>query len=462
MELRPYQKEDVEFLKGLQAAGCFNEQRTGKTPTALMTVKAKGLADERVLVITTSSALFIWQDEYERWLGKPCSVVAGTPTRKKKIISEWTHGLIISLGSLKETAKNPGYLPEILKMNPQMVIFDEAHNARNTETRAFASIHRLVKIPHKLALTGTPAYGRQYDIFAVLSFLYPNVFRSKYSFLNEYFDQTQTTIWTKDSTGRPMPRVIKEYTNFKKGKDLELQRFLDSHCTQRKRKDVMQWLPEKDKQIIRLPQTDEQIKSIKELMETFETGDVVTQGVLDRLTRVRQICVDPTLLGIKSASPKTQFILDYIQDNPDTPVIIFSNFTAYLWKLTEELHNKRIKYAMIVGDVSPNKRAIFQKDFQSGKFNVFLINIQAGKEALTLDRAEAMIFTDAYAPVGAMEQAEDRFIATSEKFKDKPHTIYYLTMKDSFEEHIIDLLQQRKTETEIINDFRNQLNNIRR
>ena len=33
-KLRPYQKEDAVFLSQLPSACSFNEQRTGKTPTA--------------------------------------------------------------------------------------------------------------------------------------------------------------------------------------------------------------------------------------------------------------------------------------------------------------------------------------------------------------------------------------------------------------------------------------------
>ena len=33
--LRPYQIEDVKFLSARKNCACFNEQRTGKTPTAL-------------------------------------------------------------------------------------------------------------------------------------------------------------------------------------------------------------------------------------------------------------------------------------------------------------------------------------------------------------------------------------------------------------------------------------------
>ena len=40
-KLRPYQEIDVEFLSQLPCAACFNQQRTGKTPTALNVIKKK-------------------------------------------------------------------------------------------------------------------------------------------------------------------------------------------------------------------------------------------------------------------------------------------------------------------------------------------------------------------------------------------------------------------------------------
>lgn len=303
-----------------------------------------------------------------------------------------------------------------------------------------------------MALTGTPAYGQPKDIWSILHFLRPELFKSYYKFCEEYLQKEILYIYI-----RGMKQSITEYGNFIPTKQKDLQILMNTFCTQRKRKEVMQWLPEKDKQTVRLPLTKEQEKYLKELEKTYETEDVVTQGILDRLIRYRQICLDPMLINLKSKSPKTEYILNFIKENPDTPMLIFSNFTQYLTKLFETLKENKIKTAMIIGDVPAVKRNQYQKDFQDGKFNVFLINTMSGKEALTLDRAEAIIFTDLYPPIGAIEQAEDRFVATTEAKKEKPHTIYYLIMKNSYDETLLSLLQKRKTETEIINNFKEQL-----
>lgn len=452
--LRPYQIEDVNFLCENNAVGCFNEQRTGKTPTALMCIKKRGLENSRVLIVTTASTVYQWADEYETWLGKPCVACCGTPTQKSNIINEqWTNGLVISLHSLKETANRQGYLDAVLKLKPSMIILDEAHQIRHCSTWAAKTAFKLSKIPIRMALTGTPAYGEPKDIFAILKFLFPQTFTSEYKFYQYYMKPTELCFYV---SGRLVRKI--EYKSFYPQRQIELQNFLNRYCTQRKRKDIMEWLPEKDKQIIKLPLTKQQNKYLQELKDTYATENIETIGVLDRLIRYRQIALDPMLLDLKSESPKTQWILDFIEDNPDTPILIFSNFTSYLTRLFEILQKHKVKEAMIVGSVDAKTRNKFKNDFQDGKFNVFLINTMSGKEGLTLDRAEAIIFTDLYPPVGAIEQAEDRFVATTIEKKDKPHVIYNLIMKDSFDEVILDGLKQRKTETEIINDFKSQLN----
>jgi SNF2 family DNA or RNA helicase len=164
--------------------------------------------------------------------------------------------------------------------------------------------------------------------------------------------------------------------------------------------------------------------------------------------------LDPTLLELQGKSPKTEWILQYLSDYPDKPVIIFSKFTSYLNKLSITLGSKSIKHGMIIGatDVKWRKKEVDW--FQQGVINILLINIDAGKEGLTLDKAETTIFTDKYPPVGDIEQAEDRFVATSEDKKDKPHTIIELCIKNTYDEQLYSLLEKRKSETDVINDFK--------
>ena len=155
--LRKYQRDDAEFLASIPYSACFNEQRTGKTPTALEVIKLRRLQEERILIITTASSLFQWKEEYETWLGKNCVVCTGTPTNKLKAIGSWTNGLVVSLDSFKETASRSGLIEPILSREPKMVILDEAHKIKNPKSANAKAIFKTRHIPYRLALTGTPA-----------------------------------------------------------------------------------------------------------------------------------------------------------------------------------------------------------------------------------------------------------------------------------------------------------------
>ena len=83
--LRQYQREDVDFLKTLACAGCFNEQRTGKTPTSIVSFVERGIT--KILIVCTNSALYTWAKEFTLWSnGLPAVVASGTPKQKQKII----------------------------------------------------------------------------------------------------------------------------------------------------------------------------------------------------------------------------------------------------------------------------------------------------------------------------------------------------------------------------------------
>lgn len=143
----------------------------------------------------------------------------------------------------------------------------------------------------------------------------------------------------------------------------------------------------------------------------------------------------------------------FLKDNPDTPVIIFSKFTSFLKNISEELDLPHL----IIGETSKVDRNRNKTMFQEGKINQLLINIDAGKEALTLDRAEVAIFLDKYPPAGDILQAEDRFVATTEDRKDKPHTIIEVMMKGSYDEVIYHMVRQGINTTDLINNYKTYL-----
>jgi len=448
MKLRPYQEEDVAKLQTKNAFLVANQQRTGKTPTALMACQRYGAA--KILIVAPASLLYNWADEHQTWLGQPCVVVDGYNKKKKlKQIDEWTHGLAINYESLRPMKNKKtdelitkGLWEIVKKHKPDAIIVDEAHRLRGRTTAIARAVQKFANVPYKLALTGTPAPNRQDDVWAILHFLYPKSFSSYWNFIEEYFKYDVMNIRGNE---------IKTPTKMKSELVPRFQNILDAISTNRKRKDIMPWLPDDPKPMrIRLPLTKAQAKYLDNLYNWFETDHVITMGVLDRLIRIRQICNAPNLVGLSGVSPKLNWIKQYLTDYPDRPTIIFSKFSSWLHYVKEKTHGAVEVYD---GSLDLEQREVLKNKFQDGKINVLAVQIEVGKEGLTLDRAECAIFTDVIPPASDITQTRDRIIATTEDKAMIPKQVIELMMKDSYDERLYDLVEANISNTQIINDF---------
>lgn len=65
LELREYQKEDVQFILNNNCCGVFSEMRTGKTPTIISALTKMNI--ERILVVCPTSIVYQWNYETSRW-----------------------------------------------------------------------------------------------------------------------------------------------------------------------------------------------------------------------------------------------------------------------------------------------------------------------------------------------------------------------------------------------------------
>lgn len=447
--LRPYQITDLETLINRTASANFSEPRTGKTPTALRLFKAKGL--RKIIIVTTAASIYQWKGEFIRWYeGKAEAITPNLSlVKRKKLVKQWGkdfEAIIVSYESLRvvtRQGKETGLLLDIIKFKDiDGIIVDEAHRIRNPKSLQAKAVFRLSHIPNRHILTGTPAHGRLENTYALLHFLYPTIFTGYWRFINYYF------------------RTFKMFAQSREYIEIggllnpeELPQFIDRIAVQHKRHEVMPWLPEKDYQQIKLPPTKEQEKYLKQLEEEFEIEHIMVENVLTQLMRARQICNAPELLGLKGKSPKMEWLREYLDENQDIPIIIFSNFTSFIKLASAQLKINDI----IIGETSSKKREEVKQAFQNGDINVLFINTQAGKEALTLDRAQVAIFLDIYPPYGDIDQAENRFTATTEQLKDKPHLIIQLMIEGTYDEELFALVKARASETEIVNSYKQHL-----
>jgi SNF2 family DNA or RNA helicase len=443
--LRPYQRVDVEYLKEIEHCGIFSEMRTGKSPTSIVLASERGLYP--ILVVCPASLKYNWKNEVERWgVYDAVFVVDGTSKQRQKIYDEFTSkvssGERVWLVTNYESAKGKDF-GFYQQMDWGGMIVDEAHRLRNAKTQQTRAIKEIGKhARHRIGLSGTPTVKSGLDLFGILQFLYPERFGSYWDFVKRYFD-CYTTFDGHFEVG--------DYRQDTFGELSELLAFMS---VRRLRSDVMKWLPPKQYQTIPVQMGKKQQKAYDDMLNDFavelEDGEEVDAStILTQLIRLRQIALDPELLGVEAESAKTDALLDILEDR-DNPTVIMSMFTSYLKKLEPTLA-KRYKVAMIHGEVKQTERQRIVEDFQAGKIDVLLCNIISGGEGLTLDKSDLVIFTDNPWNPSEKAQAEDRITPTSE---NKNHSFQVITLvsMNTVDERIQEILEQKKSVTEILNN----------
>ena len=132
-------------------------------------------------------------------------------------------------------------------------------------------------------------------------------------------------------------------------------------------------------------------------------------------------------------------------------VVIMSMFTSYLKKVKPIMEERGFRIGMIHGEMSNAEKMDAAERFQRGEYDILLCNIISAGTGFTLDRAEVVIFMDkAYNPA-ENEQAEDRITPTTEDKLHK-HTVISFVSQKSVDERINELLDKKKTLTDLINE----------
>ena len=444
-KLRPYQNIDVEVLSNIKQKGVFNAMRCGKTPTTICSIVNEGY--KKVLVVVPSFLQYQWQEEFLKWSNfdeGDVVIATGTPTKRIELYSEVKkrdkYILIVSYDTIKMDIKKYS----ILGSGFEAMILDEAHFLRNIKSsRSQAMFELSKKIPVKYALTGTPAVQHPKDIFGILKFLYPNRFRSQYQFCDQFFEKVFD----------PFAYNNYIYGGFKPNMEKDLQNYLSCMSIQRKTEDVMNWLPEITRQTIKLDMNSKQQKLYDKMRKEFVVEiagkEIDAQNALVQATRLNQLSICPEIFGEGVPSSKVDFVIDYVEENPLEPMIIFSSFTSAL----KVIHEKIKGSVLLTGEQTAEQKKKNVEAFQSGKTNVILANIQAGSVGWTIDRANTMIFLNrSFIPVDN-QQAEARFLNTRPDMPNKNKTIIDLVNNKSRDLDLLEVYHGRLTLIDVINNY---------
>ena len=348
--------------------------------------------------------------------------------------------VIVNYDKFGRKPKCEQLVKDILKRKFDMIILDEAHNIRGRKKgkpiTTAVMIQKLHVIPHRLCLTGTPAYNKPTDIFAILKFLDAPNYTSYYRWIDYWF--TKKTKYTPNG-------AITEPVSVKKQLRPLFAHNLGLIGIQRKRKDVMPWLT--DVEIIDVPIECSKIqrKYLDELELFYSVGSIKYQGKLDSLMAARHICNDPAFINLKHIK---SFLLN-------SAMLVFGLSKRMLNATKVFLESKlSTDYVIdiITGDTPTKKRQELCDSFQKKSINLLLLQTRACKDGLTLDSADITIFLELYPPACDYKQAKDRMIPTDiSRVKDQ--SIYRIFMKDTYDARLVHLVDKNIDASYIVNDY---------
>jgi SNF2 family DNA or RNA helicase len=282
------------------------------------------------------------------------------------------------------------------------VICDEAHRIKNRKTLRTQAVKQL-KSFRRIALTGTPYDRNPADIWSILNWLDPSFFSSYWRFFNAHISYSERVI---------RGQTIKQINTQPLVSPEQFTRVLRPFMMQRFKADVRSDLPPRIDQYIELSMSDQQASYYKKLAIADDVNvklDDVTEIdlpiYLTKILNLVKATTDTELLGVtKPASVKLDWVTEWVNDNPNESVIIFTRFRDTAIKLAKLLNadpdRADRQFKLIIGGVK--KPEITEQD------RYIVGTIAAMGEGLDLPHIDHAIFIDVEWSSILMQQAIDR------------------------------------------------------
>ncbi|HTX20627.1 MAG TPA: DEAD/DEAH box helicase [Candidatus Aquilonibacter sp.] len=438
-DLRPYQKDGFDFLAHLvriKLGGILADDmglgKTLQTLAWLAWLQAQNKKNHKPsLVICPASVLHNWRREAEKFTPELKVLVLESGAARHNLRKQIPqHDLIVTNYALLRRD-----LEEFHKFSFRAVILDEAQFIKNPGAQVTQSVKQL-KCEHKIALTGTPLENRLLDLWSIVDFIQPGYLGNQEQFLETYEPRGENA----ESEQRIARRRLSA-----KLRPLLLRRL---------KKHVAKDLPDRIEERLDCPLGDEQRKlylaelrrSRDQVMKAVETQGLnkSKMHVLAALTRLRQVCCHPSLVGSDTASGKTDTLFELLDPliADGQKVLVFSQFVQMLQILEKDCAARNIHTHILTGQTKDRQAVVnaFQADTKPG---VFLLSLRAAGTGLNLTNASYVVLYDPWWNPAVEAQAIDRSHRIGQT---QTVNAYRLIAPGTVEEKIWEL-QQSKAQT---------------
>ena len=233
--LLPYQLDGVAFAVGAGRAVLADDMGLGKT------IQGIGVAEllsrvagvQRVLIVCPTSLKAQWSSEVQRFCDRDCQLVMGSAEER---FLQYDNGCFFTICNYEQVLRD---LEPIEQVTWDLIILDEGQRIKNWEAKTSRVIKSL-RSRFALVLSGTPLENRLDELYSVVQFIDDRRLGPGFRFFHRH-------------------RVVDEKGKVTGYKNLdELRANLQPVLLRRTRASVLQQLPERTTEIVRIPASGEQ------------------------------------------------------------------------------------------------------------------------------------------------------------------------------------------------------------
>jgi len=408
----PYQHAGIAFASKRDSTFIGDEMGLGKTIQAIGVINL--INPGKVLIVCPATLKLNWKKELEKWLVNQYRIHV---LNSSESFPEYADIIIMNYDIAFKFSK------ELRIVKWDLFVADEAHYMKNPKAKRTVAIFggksgdkqklNPIQAEKKILLTGTPISNRPIEIFPLISFLWPLVFRNMWHFAKRYCDATNTGYgW--DMSGS---------SNLD-----ELQNMLRANGMIRRLKaDVLKELPPKTRQVLVLPSDSVSglIKKEVEKVKQFEgeisrlqkavrqlkgqNDDAAYKNAVGLLRQAHNIAfTEMAAIRKELAIAKIPFAVEYVRGivEDGEKVVVMAHHREVIDQLQNEFGLEAVK---LYGGMSDVEKALNVDRFQNDhSCKVFIGSIHAAGVGITLTAAQKMLFAELDWTPSNMMQAEDR------------------------------------------------------
>ena len=310
------------------------------------------------------------------------------------------------------------------------MIIDEGHRMKNHHCKLTQILNTYYTATNRLLLTGTPLQNKLPELWALLNFLLPSIFKACNTF-EQWFNAPFAITGEKVELNEEETILIIR----------RLHKVLRPFLLRRLKKDVESQLPDKVEYIIKCEMSGLQRRLYNQMQEkgtmsTDKTAVNVKGGhkqLLNTIMQLRKLCNHPFMFQhIEEAYAKHVGFPTDVVTGPDVyrasgkfelldrilpklkesghRVLMFCQMTQCMTIIEDYFNFKGYKFLRLDGMTKSDDRANMLKDFNSkdSDYFIFLLSTRAGGLGLNLQTADTVIIFDSDWNPHQDLQAQDR------------------------------------------------------